>query len=144
MIARRGWYALPAAALLGMACAVHAAPETPALTTPAPAPAPSVPEAPGQSIGYLTGTELAARCKESSTAGISYCYAFITGVNDTMQAYERWLSQKEFCPPPKVPQGELRQNFLAYLNAYPGNGQGQAASVVVVALKTSYPCRPGG
>lgn len=142
MIARRGWRALPAAALLGMTCAVHAAPETPAPA--APAPTVPAPEAPGQSIGYLTGTELAARCKESSTAGISYCYAFISGVNDTMQAYERWLSQKEFCPPPKVAQGELRQNFLAYLNAYPANGQGQAASVVVVALKTSYPCRAGG
>lgn len=98
-------------------------------------------EAAGRSIGYLTGAQLGRRCTDESTAGISYCYAFITGVHDTMQAYERWLGQKEFCPDASVAQGELRQNFLAYLNAYPSNGQGQAASVVVVALKTSFPCK---
>lgn len=111
----------------------------PALAAPA---APAVPVAtePVKSIGYLTGTQLGARCTDGSTAGVTYCYAFITGVHDTMQAYQRWLGQKEFCPGESVAQGELRQNFLAYLNAYPKSGQGQAASVVVVALKSSYPC----
>ena len=112
----------------------------------APAVPPAVAPAPpdkDRSIGYLTATQLGARCTDGSTAGTSYCFAFITGVNDTMQAYERWLGQREFCPDDHISQGDLRRDFLAYLNAYPKNGQGQAASVVVVALKTRYPCKPG-
>ncbi|MET0241519.1 MAG: Rap1a/Tai family immunity protein [Sphingobium sp.] len=120
-----------------------AVPAAPAPATPAKPSAVTEPVQPdARNIGYLTATQLGARCTDGSTAGTSYCFAFIVGVHDTMQAYERWLAQKEFCPEQGTAQSDLRRNFLAYLNAYPKNGQGQAASVVVVALKTSYPCKP--
>jgi hypothetical protein len=91
-------------------------------------------------LGFLTAQALADRCNTASAADTSYCYAYITGIHDTMRAYEAWLNLKEFCPPAGITQGELRRAVLGYLIAYPQNRQGQAASVVVVALKTAYPC----
>jgi hypothetical protein len=91
-------------------------------------------------LGFLSAQALADRCNTASAADISYCYAFITGIHDTMRAYEAWLNLKEFCPSVGITQGELRRAVLGYLSAYPENSQGQAASLVVVALKTSYPC----
>jgi hypothetical protein len=99
----------------------------------------SVPSA-SHDLGFLTAEALADRCKANSPADTSYCYAFITGVHDTMRAYEVWLNLQEFCPPPGLLQGDLRRTVLAYLTAYPGMGKGQAASTVVVALKTAFPC----
>ena len=110
------------------------------LTPPAssPAPPPASPSARGSDIGYFTAGNLADRC--ASSDGISYCFAYIAAVHDTMRAYEVWLDQKEFCPPAALAQGDLRRSFLTYMSAYPGNRGGQAASVIVVALKQTYPC----
>lgn len=91
-------------------------------------------------LGYLTAGELANRCHDSSTAGVTYCFSYIAAVRDTIRAYEIWLNQREFCEVGRLSQGELRQAFLAYLSAYPSNRSGQAASVIVVALKQTYPC----
>lgn len=91
-------------------------------------------------IGYMTAGELATRCSDNSAPATSYCFAFITGVHDTAQAYELWLSQREFCPPKGTAQADLRRAFMTYLTAYPQNRAGEAASVVVVALKETYPC----
>lgn len=91
-------------------------------------------------MGFLTAQSLSDRCNAGSAADTSYCYAYITGIHDSMRAYEVWLNLKEFCPPVGVTQGELRRTVLGYLLAYPDNLHGQAASVVVVALKTAYPC----
>lgn len=91
-------------------------------------------------IGYLTAAELAERCTSSGSATSSSCFAFIAGVHDTVQAYELWLNQREFCIPAGTPQADLRRVFLAYLVAHPVNRSGEAASVVVVALKETYPC----
>ena len=91
-------------------------------------------------IGYLTASELAARCGDSSPAATSYCFAYIAAVHDTTQAYEQWLNQREFCPPAGTPQADLRRAFLTYVVAYPQYRSGEAASVVVVALKEFYPC----
>ncbi len=93
-----------------------------------------------QDIGFLTAKELADRCNATSPADVSYCYAFITGIHDTMRAYEVWLNLKEFCPTAELVQGDLRRIVLAYLTVYPNMGKGQAASTVVVALKTAFPC----
>lgn len=91
-------------------------------------------------IGYLTAGELADRCSDSAPSSTTYCFAFITGVHDTAQAYEKWLDQREFCPAKGVAQADLRRAFLTYLVAYPQNRGGEAASVVIVALKETYPC----
>jgi Rap1a immunity proteins len=95
---------------------------------------------PRTEIGYLTAGTLAERCQDSAPANINYCFAYIASVHDTMRAYEIWLEQREFCIPEKNAQGDLRRAFLTYLSAYPQNSNGQAASVVVVALKQTYPC----
>jgi len=76
-------------------------------------------------------------------ADASYCFAYITGVHDTVRAYEAWLNQREFCVPRHVPQGDLRQAFIDYLRDKPSDLSGEAASVVVVALKIRYACGSG-
>ena len=98
--------------------------------------------APEGELGYLTAADLERRCGVGgATADISYCFAYIAAVHDAMRAYEVWLGLREFCAPPAVPQSDLRRAFLTYLSAYPSNRSGQAASVIVVALKETYPCR---
>ncbi|WP_336973146.1 Rap1a/Tai family immunity protein [Sphingobium aromaticiconvertens] len=112
---------------------------SPPLSPPSSPPRP----APGQSAGengYLTANDLAKRCNDSSPAAISYCYAYVAAVHDTMKAYEIWLGEKEFCINGGNAQSDLRRAFLTYLTAYPQNGGGQAASVVAVALKQTYVC----
>ena len=109
-------------------------------TSSQPAPPISVNPTPAK-IGYLTAGQLADRCSDNSAAASTYCFAFITGVHDTVQAYEQWLGQREFCVPAGTPQGDLRRSFLSYMLVYPQNSGGEAASVVVVALKAAYPCR---
>lgn len=91
-------------------------------------------------IGYLTAGQLAGRCRDTTVAMITYCFAYIAAVYDTMRAYEVWLNQREFCLPHSISQNELKALFLAYMSAYPANSGGLASSVVAVALKSSAPC----
>lgn len=113
-----------------------------AATPPTPAPRTPPPATSESELGYLTAAELERRCGATGgAADISYCFAYIAAVHDAMRAYEVWLGLREFCAPPAVPQSDLRRAFLTYLSAYPSNRSGQAASVIVVALKETYPCR---
>lgn len=117
------------------------APKAQAPVAAAPPAAPvAAPPAPRDTLGYLTASQLADKCNDPSPPSISYCYAYITGIHDAARAYEIWLNQREFCVPAAVSQADLRRSFLGYLLAYPDRRTGQAASVVVVALKDSYPC----
>lgn len=113
-----------------------AAPSAPAPATPSVV---AAPVAPGP-IGFSTAGELADRCQRQSVTDTNYCFAFIAGVHDTMQAYEKWLSTKEFCPPAPLSHSDLRRSFLTYVSAYPSSRDGVAASVIVVAIKQTYPC----
>lgn len=132
------WLVPLGAVLLG--AAAQASPAAGEKASPQPAPPISVSPTPAK-IGYLTAGQLADRCSDNSAAGSTYCFAFITGVHDTVQAYEQWLAQREFCVPAGTPQADLRRSFLSYMLVYPQNSGGEAASVVVVALKAAYPCR---
>lgn len=128
--------------LLATAATAQAAPPRSAPVSPAgprTAPSPNKP-APITSIGFLTAGELADRCQRQTPTDTNYCYAFIAGVHDTTQAYEQWLSTREFCPPAALTQSELRRSFITYVTAYPSSRAGVAASVIVVALKQTYPC----
>ncbi len=91
-------------------------------------------------LGYLTADQLLRKCSQSDPASSSYCFAYIAAVTDTARAYEIWLEAKEFCLPARVSQAETRRAFLTYLDVYPQQKSGQAASVVVNALKQTYPC----
>lgn len=112
----------------------------PVVPAPRPPAAGNSTGAPSPDIGYLTADKLAQQCDDTNPTHIGYCFAYIAAVHDTMRAYEIWLEQKEFCIPANVPQGELRRAFLTYLSAYPTNRTGQAASVIAIALKQTYPC----
>ena len=90
--------------------------------------------------GLFSSGQLRQRCLSNVPADASYCFAYITGVHDTVRAYEAWLNQREFCVPRHVPQGDLRQAFIDYLRDKPSDLTGEAASVVVVALKIRYAC----
>lgn len=91
-------------------------------------------------LGYLTADQLVRRCRQTDPASSSYCFAYIAAVTDTARAYEVWLNAKEFCLPANISQSETRRAFITYLNVYPAQISGQAASVVVNALKQTYPC----
>lgn len=95
---------------------------------------------PPAEIGYITAGQLGQRCSKNDIAATSYCFAYIAAVTDSARAYEIWLHAREFCLPARVAQSEVRRAFMTYLSAYPANAQGQAASVVINALKTTYPC----
>lgn len=103
---------------------------------------PRVPDARSAPLGggLFNADELRARCMSAVAADASYCFAYITGVHDSVRAYEQWLNLREFCAPSRVPQGELRHAFIDYLAEHPADRSGEAASVVVVALKSRYPC----
>lgn len=135
--------------LAAMAAATVPAPRpaqsaTPA-TAPTPPPTPPPPPASAQSssagdIGYLTAQQLSTKCRSNASAEISYCFAYIAAVTDAARAYEIWLNAREFCLPAGIAQSEVRSAFMTYVSAYPSDASGQAASVVINALKQTYPC----
>ena len=133
-----------------------------ALSAPTPAPAPSEPTTetpvprgraplprgstqpltttPRPSIGFLSAAALRDRCEATSPGQVSYCFAYITGVHDTVQAYETWLRVREFCAPYTSSQADMRRAFLTYLKANPDAASGEAASVIVLAFKDQFAC----
>lgn len=94
-------------------------------------------------LGFLTAGELADRCNDSAPTGITYCFAYVTAVYDTMRAYEIWLGEREFCVPGTISQSELRRKFVDYVAAHPDSRAGLAASGVAIALKEGYKCVVG-
>ena len=92
------------------------------------------------SIGFVSAGTLRDRCQATSPGQVSYCFAYITGVHDSVRAYETWLRFREFCPPYTGSQADLRRAFLSYLKDHPASESGEAASVVVLALKDGFPC----
>lgn len=107
----------------------------------APAPAPTA--APSFGRGLFTAVQLKQRCQSNEPADASYCFAYVIGVHDTVRAYESWLNLREFCMPARLVQADLRRAFVDYLTENPAYAGGEAASVVVVALKVRYACSPG-
>jgi hypothetical protein len=126
--------------MIAAAAVAAAAPQPVAWPAPAEVPRGPAVVRDGRDIGFFTAGALADKCNAAESSSLSYCFAYITAVHDTMRAYEIWLGQREFCVPGANAQGDLRRAFLTYLTAYPSNRTGQAASVIVVALKETYPC----
>jgi hypothetical protein len=96
------------------------------------------------SIGFLSASALRERCESNSAGLVSYCYAYVIGVHDTVQAYETWLRVREFCAPQVSSQSDMRRAFLSYLDKNPGAASGEAASVIVLALKDQFGCASSG
>lgn len=147
------FHALLTLAILGSQTG-DAAVGSPAVTQAAPAPAPAAPSGAPQNLprpqtsdspqssGFLSAGQLVDRCREPAQTSASYCFAYIAAVHDMARAYEVWLEQREFCIPPATTQAELRNIFLAYAARNEQIRAGQAASAILVALKTAYPCVP--
>lgn len=101
---------------------------------------PMAPMSTRPSIGFISAANLAERCQSNSPGLVSYCFAYITGVHDTVRAYETWLRVREFCPPFTSSQSDMRRAFLSYLQGNPDAGTGEAASVIVLAFKDHFSC----
>ncbi|MCA1196366.1 hypothetical protein K9B35_00155 [Sphingomonas sp. R647] len=96
---------------------------------------------PAQAPALFTAGALKDRCESTDPADASFCFAYIVGVYDAVRAYESWLKMREFCAPGNLVQADLRKAFIDYLAENPGYRAGEAASVVVVSLKTRFPCQ---
>lgn len=92
------------------------------------------------SIGFLSAASLRDRCESKAAGLVSYCFAYVTGVHDTVQAYETWLRVREFCAPAVSSQSDMRRAFLDYLARNPSAASGEAASVIVLAFKDAFGC----
>jgi hypothetical protein len=99
---------------------------------------------PRPSIGFLSAESLRDRCESNAAGLVSYCFAYITGVHDTVQAYETWLRVREFCPPYTSSQADMRRAFLTYLKGNPDAASAEAASVIVLAFKDQFACSEPG
>lgn len=103
-------------------------------------PQPHVPAGTPAPIGFVNAADLRDQCLATSPTLASSCFAYITAVHDTVRAYEAWLNLREYCLPAGTTQSDLRDAFLAYMHRTPEHAFGEAASVVVVALKEAYAC----
>jgi len=86
-------------------------------------------------------SDLLARCTSGFAADEGRCRGYISGVYDTVRAYEEWQSAREICTPSKVTDLELRNTFVDFVSSHPDDLQAQAASVVVLALRDKFSCR---
>lgn len=103
-------------------------------------PLPQVSASSSGRVGYMTGAELAAKCKDQSLDSVAQCFAYLAAVHDTVRAYETWLRIREFCMPAKIAQSDLRKTLVAYVESAPDAADGQAASVAIRAMKQQFPC----
>ncbi len=92
------------------------------------------------SLGFISAASLRDRCEAAQSGLVTYCFAYIAGVHDTVRAYETWLRFREFCPPVGSSQADMRRAFVTYLKAHPDAASGEAASVIVLAFKDQFPC----
>jgi len=106
----------------------------------APVPQVTPPPVAGQGLGFVTGRTLFDRCTEDSPVSVSYCFAYIAAVYDSVRAYEIWLNIREFCPVTVLAQSDLRDVFIDYARKRPADLRGQGATIVLAAFKLRYPC----
>lgn len=90
--------------------------------------------------GFESAGELLRKCRESSSFGRSYCFAYLAATADAARSYRVWLGSGDPCLPAGVTLGRLADIFEAYLISNPSLTSAQAASVVVAALQESFPC----
>ncbi|HEX8217566.1 MAG TPA: Rap1a/Tai family immunity protein [Allosphingosinicella sp.] len=91
-------------------------------------------------LGYILARDLVARCTAGTAFTADYCFGYIAAAHDTVRAYESWLNLRDICIPAGTPQSEIRDAVLAHLRDNPGDLDAQAASVVVVAMRSRFPC----
>lgn len=90
--------------------------------------------------GFESAGELLRKCRENSSFGRSYCFAYLAATADAARSYKVWLGSGDPCLPPTLTLGQLADVFEAHLVANPSLTKAQAASVVVSALQEAFPC----
>lgn len=90
--------------------------------------------------GFESAGDLLRKCRESSSFGRSYCFAYLAATADAARSYRVWLGSGDPCLPVGVTLGRLADIFDAYLIANPSLTSAQAASVVVAAMQEAFPC----
>jgi hypothetical protein len=88
-------------------------------------------------LAYKSGYELLAQCSNRNNLfDLGQCYGFIIG---TLEAGN---DGRTFCIPSRgVANGQIYDIVTRYLNAHPEQLQTFAATLVMVAVGTSFPCR---
>lgn len=90
--------------------------------------------------GFESAGELLRKCRENSSFGRSYCFAYLAATADAARSYRVWLGSGDPCLPSDLTLGRLADIFEAFLIANPSLTDAQAASVVVAALQETFPC----
>lgn len=90
--------------------------------------------------GFESAGELLRKCRENSSFGRSYCFAYLAATADAARSYREWLGGGDPCLPRDLTLGQLADVFEAHLVANPSLTSAQAASVVVSALQEKFPC----
>lgn len=90
--------------------------------------------------GFESAGDLMRKCRESSSFGRSYCFAYLAATADAARSYKVWLGSGDPCLPATLTLGRLADIFEAYLIANPSLTSAQAASVVVAAMQEAFPC----
>ena len=98
----------------------------------------------GQSNGtFLSGSALLQKCESPNVSIQNICAGFLMGVADASDAYLLWdlLTSKQFCIPGGVGVQQLRKIFIKDANEHPEELHLSAASQVVNAFGTAFPCK---
>lgn len=90
--------------------------------------------------GFESAGQLLRKCRENSSFGRSYCFAYLAATADAARSYSIWLGTADPCLPSDLTLGRLADIFDAYLVANPTLTDAQAASVLVSALQDAFPC----
>jgi hypothetical protein len=88
-------------------------------------------------LAYKSGYELLAQCSnKNSLFDLGQCYGFIIG---TLEAGN---DGRTFCIPSRgITNGQIYGIVTRYLSAHPEQLQTFAATLVMVAVGASFPCR---
>jgi hypothetical protein len=100
----------------------------------------ATPSASDHMVGFVHGSDLAARCGDNALQQSAFCFGFINAVYETVRAYETWLNIREICTPTNITLVDMRNAVVDHLKRVPSDGGGQGASVVLIALKEKWPC----
>jgi hypothetical protein len=88
-------------------------------------------------LAYKSGYELLAQCSNRNNLfELGQCYGFIIGTLETGN------DGRTFCIPSRgVNNGQIYDIVIRYLGAHPEQLQTFAATLVLVAVGASFPCR---
>jgi hypothetical protein len=104
-------------------------------TSPALAVSPALPPADDASPS-LTGEALLRSCADPSA---NSCWTYVAGVSDGVLAASA-PGAKPYCLPGELEAGDLVVAVRRYLVRHPEGRQRPAASIVLDALRSGYPC----